>query len=148
MVRGLHHRPRVLAARRGKDGWTVTTMKSRMLLVGLLIASAGPLGANARLSIKVSPAVAFAPADLTMRATIVPDSRNRMLQIIAESDDYYRSSDIQLDGEWAPRTTTVEFRSVPGGMYQVRASLKDEGGEELASAHYDVTIVESGVTLR
>jgi hypothetical protein len=119
-----------------------------MLLVGLLVASAGPLGADARLSMKVSPAVAFAPANLTMRATIVPDSRNRILQITAESDDYYRSSDIQLDGERAPRTTLVYFRSVPGGVYQVSALLKDERGEELASAQYDITIVESGVTQR
>jgi len=123
-------------------------MKLRMLLVGLIIASADPLGANARLSIKVSPAVAFAPAHFTMRATVVPDSRNRMLQIIAESDSYYRSSDIQLDGDRAPRTTLVQFKSVPGGVYQVSAILKGEGDEELAFARYDVTVVESGVSLR
>ena len=119
-----------------------------MLLVGLLVASAGPLGADARLTMKVSPAVAFAPANLTMRATVVPASRNRMLQVIAESGDYYRSSDIQLDGERAPRTTLVYFRSVPGGVYQVSAMLKGEGGEELAFARHDVNVVESGVTLR
>lgn len=120
-----------------------------MLLVGLLIASADPLGANARLSMKVSPAVAFAPANLTMRATIVPDNRNRVLQIIAESDGYYRSSEIQLDGERAPRTTLVHFKSVPGGVYEVSAMLKGEGGEELAFARHDVTVVdESGVSLR
>ena len=123
-------------------------MKFRMLLVGLLVASAGPLGADARLSMKVSPAVAFAPANLTMRATVVPDSRNRMLQVIAESDDYYRSSDIQLDGERAARTTLVYFNSVPGGVYQVSATLKGEGGVELAFAQYDVKVVESGVSLR
>ena len=119
-----------------------------MLLVGLLIASAGPLGADAPLSIKVSPTVAFAPANLTMRTTVVPDSRNRMLQIVAESADYYRSSDIQLDGERAPRTTLVDFRSVPGGMYQISASLRGAGGDELAFARYNVTVVESGGTLR
>ena len=123
-------------------------MKLRMLLVGLLVASAGSLGADARLSMKVSPAVAFAPANLTMRATVVPDSRNRTLQIIAESDGYYRSSEVQLDGERAPRTTLMYFRSVPGGVYQVRATLKGEGGQELAFAQYDVNIVESGVALR
>ena len=119
-----------------------------MLLVGLVIASADPLGANARLSMKVSPAVAFAPANLTMRATILPDSRNRILQVIAESQDYYRSSEIQLDGERAPRTTLVHFKSVPGGVYEVSAMLKGEGGKELAFARYDLTVVESGVSLR
>ena len=119
-----------------------------MLLVGLLIASADPLGANARLTMTVSPAVAFAPANLTMRARVVPDSRNRMLQIIAESDGYYRSSDIQLDGDRAPRTTLVHFKSVPGGVYEVSAILKGVGDEELAFARYALTVVESGVSLR
>jgi hypothetical protein len=123
-------------------------MKLRMLLVGLLVAAAGPLGAETRLSMKVSPAVAFAPANLTMRATVVPDSRNRMLQIVAESDDYYRSSDIQLDGERAPRTTLVYFQSVPGGVYRVSALLTGAGGEELAFTQYDINVVESGTALR
>ena len=123
-------------------------MKFRMFLVGLLVASAGALGANAPLSMKASPAVALAPADLTMRATVVPNSRNRLLQIIAESDDYYRSSEIQLDGERAPRTTQVHFRSVPGGVFQVSALLKGEGGEELAFAQDNVTVVAAGVALR
>jgi hypothetical protein len=136
------------AASKQNELATVRTMTFRMWLVGLLVASAAPLGADARLSMKVSPAVAFAPANLTMRATIVPDGRNRILQITAESDDYYRGSDIQLDGERAPRTTLVYFRSVPGGVYQVSALLKDERGEELALAQYDITIVESGVTQR
>ena len=123
-------------------------MKLRMLLVGLVIASADPLGANARLSMKVSPAVAFAPANLTMRATIVPDNRNRILHVIAESDGYYRSSEIQLDGERAPRTTLVQFKSVPGGVYEVSAMLKGQGGEELGFARHDIMVVESGVSLR
>jgi hypothetical protein len=116
-----------------------------MLFVGLVIASAGPLGADARLSIKVSPAVAFAPANLTMRTMVAPDSRNRMLQIVAESDDYYRSSDIQLDGERSARTTIVYFPSLPSGVYRVSASLRGEGGEELALTHYDVTVVDAGM---
>jgi hypothetical protein len=114
-----------------------------MLLVGCVIASACPLGADTRLSIKVSPAVAFAPANLTMRTTVVPDSRNRMLQIVAESDDYFRSSEIQLNGERSAHTTLVYFKSVPSGVYKVSASLLGEGGEELAATYYDVTVVES-----
>jgi hypothetical protein len=83
-----------------------------------------------------------------MRTTVVPDSRNRMLHIVAESADYYRSSEIQLDGERARRTTLVDFRSVPGGMYRISASLRGEGGEELAVARHNVAVVESGVALR
>ena len=68
-----------------------------------------------------------------------------MLQIVAESDEYFRSSEIQLDGERSARTTLVYFKSVPGGVYKVSATLLGEGGKELAAASYDVTVVESGV---
>lgn len=131
--------------REGKTIGTVKVMTFRMLLVGFAIASAGPLGADARLSMKVSPAVAFAPANLTMHTTVAPDRRNRMLQIVAESEDYYRSSEVQLDGERSARTTLTYFRSVPSGVYKVTASLRGQGGEELAITHYDVTVVESRV---
>lgn len=117
-----------------------------MFLVGLLVASAGPLGADERLSMRVSPAVAFAPAYLTMRARIAPDERNRAVLIIAESADYYRSSEIQLDGERAPRTTLVQFGGVPGGEYQISAVLKGRGDKELALVQSTVTIVgENGL---
>ena len=36
-----------------------------------------PLGAGERLTMKVSPAVAFAPANLIVRAMTVPDPDNR-----------------------------------------------------------------------
>ena len=49
-----------------------------------------------------------------------------MLQIVAESDEYYRSSDIQLDGERSARTTLAYFNSVPSGVYKVSASLLGE----------------------
>jgi hypothetical protein len=42
----------------------------------------------------------------------------------------------------------VYFRNVPGGVYQVSAMLKGEGGDELAFANDDITIVESGAALR
>ena len=71
-----------------------------------------------------------------------------MLQVVAASDGYYRSSDIQLDGDRAPRTTLVQFKSVPGGVYEVSAILKGEGDEELAFARYELRVVESSVTLR
>lgn len=124
-------------------------MSLRMFLVGLLVASAGPLSANEQLSMRVSPAVAFAPAYLTMRARIAPDERNRAVLIIAESDAYYRSSEIQLDGERAPRTTLVTFPNVPGGVYQVSAVLQGPGGALLALVQSMVTIVgENGLAMQ
>jgi hypothetical protein len=97
---------------------------------------------------RVSPAVAFAPANLNVQATIESNPGNRSIEIIAESPEFYRSSEVQLDGESAPRTTLVQFRSLPTGEYSVRGVLKGQGGHELATVERKVNIVESGATLR
>ena len=59
---------------------------------------------------------------------IEADQDNRAVEIIAESADFYRSSEIQLEGDKAPRTTNFEFRSLPPGTYEVRALLIGTGG--------------------
>jgi hypothetical protein len=122
-------------------------MSVRTFLVGLLVVLSGPLGADERLSLQVSPEIAIAPAKLTIRARIAPDEENRAVVVTVESEDYYRSSEIQLDGERAPRMTLVNLIDVPAGSYQVSAVLKGPGGRERALAQSTVTIVgESGVT--
>ena len=96
--------------------------KSTALIVGLFV-SAWPLNASERLKMGVSPAVAVAPATVRVRATVEANPENRAIQIVAESPEFYRSSEIPLDGAQAPRTTIVEFRSLPGGVYTVTAVL-------------------------
>jgi hypothetical protein len=123
-------------------------MKVGAGLIGFVILISGAVGANDRLSMKVSPAVAFAPANLNVQAMIEADPGNRSIEIIAESPEFYRSSEIQLDGESAPRTTLFQFRSLPTGEYSVRGVLKGPGGHELATVVRKVNIVESGTSLR
>jgi hypothetical protein len=121
-------------------------MKLRTLLCGILVVLAAPLGAGSpeRLSMRVSPSVAFAPADLSVRTTIEANEQNRTIEIIAESADFYRSSQTPLDGEKAPRTTQFEFRSLPGGAYTVTAVLKGAGDEPLAQTRREINVVEGG----
>jgi hypothetical protein len=97
-----------------------------------------------KLTIRVTPAVAFAPANLIVRTTITADAANRAVEIVAESNDYFRSSEIQLDGENAPRTTTFEFRSLPPGSYEVKATLRDSAGEPRASTFTAVNVIAGG----
>jgi hypothetical protein len=120
-------------------------MKLRATLFGLLLLnSALRLGAGERMTLKVSPAVAFAPANLSVRTMIEADSENRGVEIVAESTEFYRSSQIQLDGEHAPRTTTFEFRSLPPGAYEVKATLLGSGGAALATVRQQVNVIASG----
>jgi hypothetical protein len=123
-------------------------MKVVAWLTFLVILTAAGVGASDKLAIRVSPAVAFAPATLRVQTTIEADAANRSVEIIAESEDFYRSSEMQLDGEAAPRTTIFQFRSLPTGEYSVRAILRGQGGHEITSVERKVNIVESGAIAR
>ena len=120
-------------------------MKARIVLFGLLMATTTlPLGAGEPITMRVSPAVAFAPANLIVRATIEADSENRAVVVTADSADFYRASEMQLNGEQAPRTNTFEFRSLPPGSYEIQVQ-KPGFGTQVAK---DVVLQVSQNTLQ
>jgi len=82
-------------------------------IVGAAMATV--LSAKEPVSIRVSPAVSFAPTNLIVRTRLEPDADNRVLEIVADSDWFYRSSTIALDGDRAPNTVMLEYRSLPRG---------------------------------
>ena len=63
--------------------------------------------------------------DRTLILTIQPSTCGL---IAADSRDFYRSSEIPLNGEDAPRTTVVDLTNLPAGTYQVTAMLIDVQG--------------------
>jgi hypothetical protein len=75
------------------------------------------------LHVRVSPSLAHAPADLYIYVSVARRSENRILRVTAESEDFFRSSDTQLDGEFSARVTVVRFRELPPGGYEIRAEL-------------------------
>ena len=120
-------------------------MKLGFGLVGILmVAATGPAGAGERMIMKVTPAVAFAPANLVVRAVVEADADNRGIAVIAESEDFYRSSEIQLDGNHAPRINTFEFRSLPPGNYSVKAMLMGRDSEPRLTLRQQVNVMVSG----
>jgi hypothetical protein len=120
-------------------------MKARAILAGVLIATATPpLGAGEPITMRVSPAVAFAPANLVVRATIESDAQNRAVIVSADSADFYRASELTLDGDQAPRTNTFEFRSLPPGTYEVRATLIGASGRPRGTVRQAVNVMTGG----
>lgn len=116
-------------------------MKTRAFVLTILTLAVAPIQADEHLALAVSPSVAFEPADVTVRATIESNPENRTMEVIAESSDYYRSSRVPLDGDRAPRTTSVSFRSLPGGSYSVRVIVRDSRGQTLAMSEKLARIV-------
>jgi hypothetical protein len=120
-------------------------VKLRACFFGILMATTTlRAGAGELMTVTVSPAVAFAPATLVVRANIDADAHNRTVEIVAESVNFYRASEIQLDGDKAPRTNTFEFRGLPSGTYEVKATLRNVGGEARALVRSHVNVIASG----
>ena len=73
-------------------------------------------------------------ADVCVRAGVGTRSRacraecGQPLTITADSDGYYRSSLIELEGDTSERTFFVEFKRVPAGQYQLSAVVRNGSG--------------------
>lgn len=122
-------------------------MTLRAWILGLAIAATTTVGAaKESLSIRVSPATSFAPANLVIRTRIEPDADNRAMEVVADSEEFYRSSIIPLEGERAPKTTTFQYPGLPPGDYEVTATLLGPGGRPRSMARAHVNVIESGMS--
>src|SRR5262245_42251766 len=111
-------------------------MRIALILTSLCLALPATLAADnttERLSLRVSPVVAVAPATVTVQARIDADDDNRALEVTVESDAFRRSSQIDLDGRNAPRVSVFELRDIPTGLYEVRAVLIGPSGPRATS---------------
>jgi hypothetical protein len=106
--------------------------------------SAATVGGGESIKMSVSPAQSFAPANLFVRLSIEPNAANRSVEVAAESDQFYRSSVITLEGDQGPRTVLLELRNLPGGEYQVRGVVADSRGHEVAMVQQHVNVLDSG----
>ena len=109
-------------------------MKTRITLaaltiIGMLTAS-GATDASEKLTLRVTPNVSSAPSTVIVKATVARNADNRWLHIEADSGEFFRSSEVQLDGDRAPVVTEIRLPNLPGGEYIVKAVLRDNMGEE------------------
>jgi hypothetical protein len=109
-------------------------MKSIRVVFALALLAA-PVNADERLQIRVGGIRQFAPADMLVQAIVERSADNRAIEVVAESDDFYRSSMMQLDGERAPRVMSVSFSQMPAGAYDVTVQVLAADGKVLASAN-------------
>jgi hypothetical protein len=120
------------------------TYNCRTFAIAVLMAAAVSVTGAAReerLRVHVYPSFAQAPALVRIQAMIAPAAENRVLEFVADSGNYYRSSTIELSGAESPRAYTVEFRSVPEGVYQVQVVLRDGDSRVRATLYYRVVVV-------
>lgn len=113
---------------------------SRLWLFGLALSTATLGAAGDPLSIRVNPTVSVAPTVLAIRVNVAPRADNRALEIVVDSDDFFRLSRVELDGDRAPLVNTLTIGSVPAGVYVVTATLIGSDGKRgsMARAHAEV----------
>jgi hypothetical protein len=116
-------------------------MRIVTIVAAFALLAAFPALGGERLRIRVSPEMSFAPANLVVQAMIESDDDNRSLEVVAESSDFYRSSEISLDGHRAPHLNVFELRSLPSGDYEVRAVLKGAGNQTRAVTRQLVRVI-------
>jgi len=119
-------------------------MRSVVLLAGVVAVSALPVGAGEALRMRVSPVYSYEPATLLIELFVEPNAANRVLFVAAESPEFYRSSEIALEGERAARTNVVRYKSLPAGAYDVRATLIGVDGRVRASETQRVAVMSMG----
>jgi hypothetical protein len=111
-------------------------------MFALAIASAARVVATEPVSLDVTPAVSFAPGEVRIRIRVEPNVTNRRMTVVAESESFYRSSTIQLEGDQAPLTTQLQFRGLPRGEYDISAALIGTDGKTTGLAHRRINIVD------
>jgi hypothetical protein len=118
-------------------------MRVQIVTFTLLVSSLAFVTARQPLTMSVSPMQSFGPTTLTVRVHVEPSADNRILEVVVESDEYYRSSRVPLEGQDAPRTTSLELRNLPSGTYEVRGALIDGVGHDRAAVRARVIVLES-----
>ena len=94
----------------------------------VLLATTSQLNGAESLRIQVTPTISRTPAILTVRAMIEPAADNRSLEVVAESASFFRSSQVQLEGEHGAPVNVFQFKNLPTGLYQVTGVLVGVNG--------------------
>ena len=106
-------------------------MRTAIVTTGFIVLGAltVPLSpAKEIVEIKVHGYYFAAPATVPMTIAVEPGEENRVLVVEVDSDSYFRSSGVELDGEKEKRLHSLEFRSLPAGEYTLRAEVRSKTG--------------------
>jgi len=101
----------------------------------------GNTGGRAVLQTRVWPSVAIAPATVRIEVLLETNDDNRVLQIVADSGDYLRSSTIALPGARAARFHNVTYRSMPAGDYEIQVEVLDQTGVVCAIERHWIRLI-------
>ena len=80
-------------------------------------------------TVRLSPVFAIEGSPVRAMVRVVPNSDNRLLRIMVDSENYFRSSDVELNGDDAATTHYLALNSLPAGEYFFIAVVYGTHGE-------------------
>ena len=95
-----------------------------LTLAAGVLAGSMHMSADEAISITVRPAVTSFRGSAHLRVLVARDEKNRMLVWEVDGPNYYRSSSMTLEGAAAARSYFFVLKDLPGGEFDVRATVK------------------------
>jgi hypothetical protein len=109
-------------------------------VIATILLIAVPATGNESLRMTVTPTLAVEPALIRVRVIVEPHEENRSVAIIAESEDYFRASEVELQGERGSRTNQFEYRGLPAGDYSIKAMVIGRDGRPRGTTENRITV--------
>jgi len=121
----------------------LTRLRLLVAIVALVVGSPLATGLDAAdsVNIRVWPATSMAPTSFTVRVIIERQAANRWIKVTVDSENYFGSSEGQLEGERSSRLRVVQFRDVPAGTYEVRAVVLDQNGDVIGAGQTTAMVI-------
>ena len=91
-------------------------------------AVAGEVKPTDDVTLRMTPRFVAAPGYLRSLIRVSPNAENRLLRVEIDSEGYYRSSEIELDGASAPMTHFMDWKAVPAGKYDLIVTVMGPSG--------------------
>ena len=98
---------------------------ARLLMAATTVAALMTSGrASQVVEINVRGHYFSAPATVIVNVAVEPGEQNYKLVIEADSERFFRSSEIELTGVSDKRIHTMQFKNLPEGEYELRAEVR------------------------
>ena len=107
--------------------WRMAVVVLMVLLAAsfvVIMPFAALIHANDFVQLHVSPVLSDR-GDMLVQVLVTRDAENQWMRVTAESETYYSSSEMELEGEYSPRVKVIRFRGVPSGWYEVTGTVFD-----------------------
>ena len=116
-----------MATQSQKQRWRMAVVVP-MIFVAVSLVAIMPftvlLRANDFVQLHVSPVLSDR-GDMLVQVLVTRDAENQWMRVTAESEAYYSSSEMELEGEYSARVKVIRFRGVPAGWYEVTGTVFD-----------------------